>query len=183
MVIMSSNMIINVGTTNPTKITAVKNLVIGHKLFKGAVVKAVEVDIEEFGHPKTLNATIGGAKQRAKQAFADCAYSVGLESGVFKAPHTKSGYLETTACTIYDGDNYHVGLAPSFEWPTEMVELILDGYDGSQAFKMVGLTQHEKIGVAEGGVHVLTHGKINRTNLNELALTMALIHLENPEHY
>lgn len=64
-----------------------------------------------------------------------------------------------------------------------MVELILKGYDGSQAFKQLGLTDHQKIGTAEGGIHVLTHGKINRTKLNELAVTMALIHLENPDHY
>ena len=176
-------MTINVGTQNPTKLAAVNNMLKGHKLFKGANVKSIKVDIEEFGHPKTLDATIKGAKQRAEQAFTKCKYSVGLESGLFKAPHTKSGYFETTVCAIYDGVQFHLGLSPSFEWPVAMVDMILDGYDGSQAFKQLGLTQHEKIGVAEGGVHILTHGKLNRTGLNELAIMMALIHLENPQHY
>ncbi len=176
-------MIINVGSKNPTKIAAVKNLVVNHKLFKGALVKGVEVTIEEFGHPKTLKDTVLGAKQRAEQSFKNCTYSFGLESGMFKSPGTKSGYFETTVCAIYDGKRFHLGLSPSFEWPAAMVELILEGYDGSQAFKQIGLTKHNKIGAAQGGIHILTHGKLSRTRLNELAIMMALIHLENPDHY
>jgi inosine/xanthosine triphosphatase len=176
-------MIINVGSKNPTKLAAVNNVISGHKLFSGAETKGVEVDIEEFGHPKTLEETILGAKQRAHQAFKDCTYSFGLESGMFKSKDAKSGYFETTVCAIYDGKQFHLGLSPSFEWPTKMVELILAGSDGSQAFKQIGLTEHKKIGTGEGGIHILTHGKLNRTKLNELAITMALIHLENPEHY
>ncbi|HEY4963651.1 MAG TPA: inosine/xanthosine triphosphatase [Candidatus Saccharimonadales bacterium] len=176
-------MIINVGSKNRTKIEAVTNLVSGHPLFKNVIVNGVEVDVEEFGHPKTLKDTIYGAKQRAKQAFVNCSYSFGLESGMFKSSGTKSGYLETTVCAIYDGERYHIGLSPSFEWPAQMVKLILEGLDGSQAFKELGLTDHEKIGTAEGAIHILTHGKINREKLNEIAVMMALIHLENPEHY
>ena len=177
------NMNINVGSKNATKIAAVENIVNGHKLFKSAVVKAVAVEIEEFGHPKTLKDTILGAQQRAKQAFVDCVFSFGIESGMYKAPETKSGYFETTVCAIFDGKQFHLGLGPSFEWPVAMVKQILAGSDGSQAFKQIGLTEHQKIGTAEGGIHVLTHGKLDRTKLNELAITMALIHLENPEHY
>lgn len=177
------SMIIKVGSLNPTKLAAVKQLVNGHPLFAGALVKGVEVKVDEFGHPKSLTETIAGAQARAQQAFINCKYSFGIESGLIEATPAKSGYFETTACAIYDGENYHLGLAPSFEWPKQMVEFILQGYDGSQAFKRVGLTKHHKIGTAEGGIFVLTHGKINRTKLNELAITMALIHLENPDHY
>jgi inosine/xanthosine triphosphatase len=176
-------MVINVGSSNPTKIAAVANLVTNHKLFQDTVVNGIEVKIEEFGHPKTLKDTILGAKQRAEYSFRDCSYSFGLESGMFKSPDTKSGYFETTACAIFDGKRFHLGLSPSFEWPAAMVDLILAGSDGSQAFKQIGLTKHQKIGTAEGGIYILTHGKLNRTKLNELAIMMALIHLENPEHY
>jgi inosine/xanthosine triphosphatase len=176
-------MVINVGSTNQTKVAAVKNLLAGHKLFPNATVKAVEVSVDEFGHPKTLADTIEGAKQRAKLAFSSCDYCIGIESGLIEESAAKSGYFETTVCAIYDGKNYHLGLSPSFEWPKQMVELILNGYDGSQAFKQIGLTSQPKIGTAEGGIYILTHGKINRTKLNELAITMALIHLENPSHY
>ncbi|OGL31040.1 hypothetical protein A3D14_02140 [Candidatus Saccharibacteria bacterium RIFCSPHIGHO2_02_FULL_47_12] len=174
---------INVGSTNPTKVSAVRNIAAKHGLFKDVEVVGVEVEVEEFGHPKSLQETIVGAQQRAEKAFVNCSYSVGLESGLFVAAGTKSGYFETTACSIFDGKNHHIGLGPSFEWPTSMVKMILGGLDGSQAFKKLGLTNHDKIGVAEGGIYVLTKGKINRVKLNELAFTMALLQLENPEHY
>ncbi len=168
---------------NPTKLQAVCNILTDHPLFKDALISAVDANVAEFDHPKTLGDTIAGAKQRAKTVFGGCKYSFGLESGIMPAPDTKSGYLETTVCAIYDGKNYHLGLSPSFEWPKKMIDLIIDGKDGSQAFKELGLTTHEKIGVAEGAIFILTHGKIDRTKVNELAVMMALIHLENPDHY
>jgi len=174
---------INIGSTNPTKIEAIRNLITDHELFKGAKVRGVKVEIEEFGHPKSLNETITGAKQRAEKAFSDGDYGIGLESGLFEAPGTKSGYFETTACSIFDGKNHYIGLGPSFEWPVAMVKLILGGLDGSQAFKRMGLTEHDKIGVAEGGIYILTKGKVNRVKLNELAFTMALLQLENSKYY
>lgn len=174
---------INVGSTNPTKVSAVRNITTDHELFKDSEVEGIEVAVKEFGHPKSLKETISGAQQRAEKAFINCSYSVGLESGLFESPGTKSGYLESTACSIYDGKNHYIGLGPSFEWPAAMVKLILGGLDGSQAFKEIGLTNHNKIGTAEGGIYVLTKGKINRVKLNELAFTMALLQIENPKFY
>jgi len=176
-------MIINVGSQNQTKIAGVKNLVTGHPLFKNAVVSGVVIQIEEFGHPKSLEEAIKGAMDRAYASLQDGDYSFGIESGLMAVPSTKSGYMETTVCAIYDGAEYHLGIGPAFEWPKKMLDLILSGQDGSQAFKQIGLTSDEKIGTQNGGIHVLTKGKINRTKLNELAVMMALIHLENKPHY
>ncbi len=174
---------IHVGSKNQTKIQAVENILATSDLFKGAIVKGVDVDVEEFGHPKTITETIRGAKERAEAAFQGSDLSVGLESGLLEAPETRTGYLETTVCALYNGDRYSIGMAPSFEWPGEVLRLILSGRDGSQAFKEAGLTDHVKLGTAEGAIHVLTRGAINRTKLNELAITMALAQLQNPEHY
>jgi inosine/xanthosine triphosphatase len=176
-------MVINVGSQNPTKIEAVENLVKGHPLFNGAVVKGVEVNVEEFGHPKSLDETVKGAKRRAKESFKNCRYSFGLESGLLKSKDAKSGYFDSTVCAIYDGQQFHLGISPSYEWPKSVVKLILNGTDGSHAFKQIGLTKHDKIGIAEGAIYILTHGKMSRLQLNELAVMMALIHLENPDHY
>lgn len=172
-----------VGSLNDTKVNAVKNQLKLSALFADAEVVAAEAKVEEFGHPKSLHETIQGAKQRAYSVYSDTDYSVGLESGLIESVDAKSGYFEITACVIYDGNNYHIGLAPAYEWPKEVMTLILDGKDGSQAFKKAGLTTHEKIGTAEGAIHILTHGKMNRTELNGIAVMMALIHLENPEQY
>lgn len=174
---------IHVGSKNQTKIQAAQTILATSDLFKGAIITGIDVEVEEFGHPKTITETIRGAKERARLAFEGSDLSVGLESGLLEAPETETGYLETTACALYDGHRYSVGLAPSFEWPKQVIKLILDGRDGSQAFKEAGLTDHEKIGTAEGTIHTLTYGAINRTKLNELAILMAMVQLQNPEHY
>jgi inosine/xanthosine triphosphatase len=175
--------VIHVGSKNQTKIKATQNILGTNDLFKDAIITGVDVEVEEFGHPKSLSETIHGAKDRARAAFEGSDLAVGLESGLLEAPETKTGYLETTVCALYDGRQYAIGMAPSFEWPKKVTTLILSGLDGSQAFKKVGLTNHEKLGTAEGAVHTLTHGATNRTRLNELAIMMALIQLQNPEHY
>lgn len=174
---------IHVGSVNQTKIQATQNILAAHEMYKGATVVGVNVDVKEFGHPKNIDETIQGAKDRALAAYAGSDLAVGLESGLIVAPNTKTGYLETTACAIYDGHDYAVGLAPSFEWPKNVLKLILSGYDGSQAFKKAGLIDHEKVGTANGAIHMLTHGTVERTKLHELAITMALIQLQNPSYY
>ena len=174
---------IHVGSKNVTKIQATENIFGSNELFKDVAVTGVDVDVEEFGHPKTIAETIRGAKDRARAAFKGADLAVGLESGLYLAPETSTGYLETTACAIYNGERYAIGTAPSFEWPPEVLKLILSGLDGSRAFKEIGLTDHEKIGTAEGAIHILTHGGMDRVKLNELAIMMALMQLQNPEHY
>ncbi len=174
---------VNVGSHNQTKINAVKNIFGRSEKFSSAEVQGVDVDIEEFGHPKTLESTIEGAIDRAKQAYKDCDLSVGIEGGLGQVPHSKSGYMEVIACAIYDGKTIHLGLGPSFEWPKEVLKLILSGRDGSQAIREAGLTDHPKLGTANGTIDIFTDGKYNRTQTNELAVAMALIHLEHPDHY
>jgi inosine/xanthosine triphosphatase len=174
----------NVGSKNLTKINAVEQAIKFYPAVKGAEVVGVEVNVETFGHPKSLDETINGAIDRAKQAFVDCDFSVGLESGLFPVPKTKTGYMEIAACAIFDGKNYHLGLSPAFEWPKEVADGIINkGLDGSQAFKAAGLTSHEKIGSTLGAIHFLSKGSLNRTEYNKWAVMMALVHLENPELY
>lgn len=175
--------IINVGSRNPTKIRAVETSFIASGLFSDLEVRSVDVDIEEFGHPKTIEETIRGAKERARAAFSGCVYGVGIESGLLQAAGTKTGYLETTVCAIYDGNHFAVGLGPSFEWPPQVLKAILDGRDGSQAFKEAGLTSSEKIGKDQGAISVLTKGGTNRTEQNKIAVDMAVAQLLNSEIY
>lgn len=174
---------VHVGSKNITKIQAAKNIFATYEKNTDVSVVGVDVDVEEFGHPKSIEETIQGARNRAKAAYEGSDLAVGLESGLLLAPGTKTGYLETNVCAIYDGEQYSIGLGPSFEWPKEVLELILGGLDGSQAFKAAGFTDHEKLGATNGAVYTLTHGAVDRTKLNELAITMALIQLQNSEQY
>lgn len=173
-----------VGSTNETKVQAVKEILKDYPRFAGADIVAVEVDIDVNGHPKTLDEIVSGAKLRAERALKGCDYSFGIESGIFSVPYTKTGFIEMAVCAIYDGRDYHLGTAPGFEWPKKVIDGILTrGLDGSAAVRAAGLTDHEKIGTAGGVISILTNGRMTRTQQNQLAVMMALIHLEHPEFY
>lgn len=174
---------VGVGSKNKTKVNAVAEILKDYPMFDGADVEGVDVQIEQFGHPKSLEETVNGAIDRAKQAQAGRDLGFGIESGLMAVPHTKSGYMEVAVCAIYDGSQIHMGLSQAYEWPRKVLESILRGMDGSQAMKAAGLTQHEKLGEHEGFVGIFTKGRSNRTEYNKAAVVMALMHLENPEHY
>lgn len=175
---------IGVGSKNKTKVGAVENLLKEYPMFSGAEVIGVAVQVEEFGHPKSLEETVAGAVDRAKQAYINHDYGFGIEGGLMKVPLTKSGYMEVAACAIYDGKQIHLGLSQACEWPKKAIEGILhQGLDGSQALKAAGFTNKEKLGEHEGLVGIFTGGRTNRTEYNKGAIMMALVHLENPDHY
>lgn len=177
---------VGVGSKNITKIAAVRDAVALYpQLFPDAEVIGVDVQIEEFGHPKNIDETVRGAVDRARQAFSGFDYGFGLEGGLLAVPHSVTGYMETSACAVFDGVDVHLGLAPAFEWPTQVTQMILRGEaDASRAFKLLGLTEHEKLGAVEGGITgVLTYGKVPREDFVKYSILMALVRLEQPEIY
>lgn len=175
---------VGIGSKNKTKVKAIEEALQDYPMFKGAEVIEVDVKKEEFGHPKSLEEVVSGAVDRAKQAYINHDYGFGIESGLMKVPQTKSGYMEVAVCAIYDGKQIHMGLSQAYEWPKKVIEAILhEGLDGSQAMKAAGFTNHEKLGEHEGMVGIFTKGRTNRTEYNKSAVVMALMHLENPEHF
>lgn len=175
---------VGIGSQNKTKIEALERILQTYPLFEGCDVVGVVVDIEEFGHPKSLADTVDGAISRAKQAYVGYTYGFGIEGGLMTVPHTKTGYMEVAACAIFDGKDIHLGLSPAFEWPKDVLNKILyEGLDGSQAIRAAGLTDEIKLGEKKGMIDILTHGRMDRTTYNALAITMALTHLANPEYF
>ena len=173
-----------VGSKNQVKIDAVKEVVFDYPLFAGCEVVGEDPNVPVYGQPKTLQETIEGARDRSRAVFGDCKYSFGIESGLMAVPHTKTGVMDITACAIYDGKGFYLGLSSAFEYPVKVTELVLhSGLDVSQAYKALGLTANEKIGVAEGVIAHLTKGRLNRKNYTKQAIMMALTQLENPELY
>lgn len=177
---------VGVGSLNKTKVAAVQDAVLLYPdLFPEVEVKGVDVQIDLYGHPDTIEKTIQGAIDRAKQAHVGHDIGIGLEGGLIAIPQTRSGHMETGACAIYDGKSVYLGLAPSFEWPRKVTEMILRGEaDASQAFKLLGLTNAEKLGAMDGGIiGMLTNGRHPREDFSRLSIIMALIHLEQAEMY
>lgn len=175
---------IGVGSTNKVKVNAVKEVIADYEMFKDAEVVSVEASSSVADQPLSLQETITGAKNRAKAAYTGNNYGVGLESGLFDVPETKTGMMDTCACVIYDGKDFHIGLSSCFEYPIKVTKMVKQGtHDITQAFNEHKLSDDPKLGAAEGAIGLLTKGKVNRLAYTKQAIIMALIHLENPELY
>jgi len=179
-------MIIAVGTTNTIKIQAVEE-VLQNSFLEHAKIQAFSVSSEIKEQPLSLEEIILGAKNRAKNAFAlcqACNYSFGIESGLFPAEGTGTGFLEACICSIYDGKNHCIGLSCGFEIPPKVLDLILEeNIDLNQACFRAGLTTNANLGQAEGMIGLLTRGRINRKEYTKQCVSTALIQLENSNLY
>lgn len=173
-----------VGSKNPVKVNAVRETISEYPFLERAEVIGIEVESGVSDQPKSIQETMQGARNRALNSFKDCDLSVGHESGLIEIPGTKTGFMNIDFCAIYDGKDFHVGSAPLFEYPIEVMKLVLEqGLDISQAFHKAGLTEEEKLGATVGAIGILTKGRLNRTDYTKHATRMALIHLENLDLY
>ncbi|MBI2544981.1 MAG: inosine/xanthosine triphosphatase [Candidatus Aenigmarchaeota archaeon] len=175
---------INVGSTNSVKVDAIKEIISDYEILSGSEVIPVKVSSQVSEQPKTLDETIQGARNRAEAAFHDCDYSIGIESGLMQVPKTKTGHMNIDACAIYDGKEFHIGLGSGFEYPKEVTRLVFEeGLDIDDAFHKAGITDNDDIGSFEGAIGILTKGRLPRKEYTKQAIRMALIHLENENHF
>ncbi len=174
---------ITIGSKNQVKVEALKELLSVYEMFKDVEVISVEVPSNVDEQPKSTEETIRGAMNRAKNAFQEN-YSFGIESGITKVPYTKTGWMDFTACAIYDGQEFHIGLSSAFEYPKEITRMAVEeGATISDAAYKIGITKNPKIGVKEGVIGILTKGRHPRKEYTKEAIRMALIHLENEHLY
>ena len=178
--------IISIGSKNPTKVDALKNILIEYEMFKQIEVIGVEVETGVSDQPMSVDETIQGAKNRAKFAYnkvTNSKYAFGIESGFMKVESTKQGYMQICVCAIFDGQNYHIGFSPSFECPIDIMNYILtDNLNLAQAANKSGYTADENVNKSEGVVGVLTKGKITRTDYSTYAIIMAMIHIDSTKN-
>jgi inosine/xanthosine triphosphatase len=180
-------MIIAIGTTNLVKIQAVEEVIQNYPDLASSQIQSFAVSSEIADQPLSLEEIITGAKNRAKNAYeacGSCAYSFGIESGLFKAQGAHTGYLEACICCIYDGVHFHTGLSCGFEIPPHILTYVLDkNMDLSQACYAAGVTTNANLGAAEGLIGVLTKGRVNRKEYTKQCVTTALIQLEHALWY
>ncbi len=176
---------INIATGNPVKINMLKEVVSDYPILSGSEVVALGGISSRVGdQPMTMDETIQGAVNRAKAAFKDCKYSFGVESGLMKVPQSKSGYMNVTACAIFDGDKISLGLSSAFEYPLEVTNLVLkEKIVIAHAFHQLGLFENKDLGTGIGGIGLLTKGRLPRKDYAKESVRNALIHLENKEWF
>jgi len=162
---------IKVGTHNPLKVRATRNVM--EKIYTNVDVDGIEVDSGVGDQPIGLDETIQGAVNRARNAFLDADLSVGIESGLLAAPHSITGYLDLQWCAIYDGERITLGVSAGFEYPPVVVEEVLKGQEVGEVMDEV--TGVEKLGQKTGAVSILTKGLLDRTENTEQCVLMAMI--------
>ena len=168
-------MVINIGSKNPVKIQAVREVFLSSEKFKGGKFNAVAASSGVSDQPLGLEEILSGARNRALGAFTACDISVGLESGIIPVPLTRSGHMNLTACVIYDGSRFGTGLGPAFELDEELTRLVMEEeLDLSSAVKRSGRTDHPYIGYSEGLIGLLTGGRVTRLSYSRPAVSMAL---------
>lgn len=170
---------VKVGSTNQVKIDAVREVLAMYADFAGAEVSGVSAASLVSDQPQSIEETFTGAMNRAKGAFTDCAYSFGIESGLMSVPHAKTGFMDFTACAIYDGKDFYFGLSPAIEVPAHVMRFVTEeGLNLNEAFFKAGLTDNPKLGNAEGMLGLLTRGRVTRKDYTKQAIIMAMVHLE-----
>ena len=180
-------MIFAIGTVNPIKVQAVEEVIKDYARFERVSIQSYSVSSEISEQPLSLEEIISGAKNRAKNAYQlceGCDYSFGIESGLFEAVGTQTGYLEACICCIYDGENHHTGLSCGFEVPPQILGCVLDkNMDLSQACYHSGVTANAKLGSAEGLIGILTKGRVNRKEYTKQCIKMAMVQIEHADWY
>ncbi len=149
-------------------------------LFSEAEITSKSAASGVADQPLSLDAIVKGAQTRATTVFEDCTYSFGIESGLMRVDGTKTGYMVICACSIYDGQDHHLGLSCAFELPASIIAAIIEkGMELRDACYYTGLTDDPNLGTSQGAIGILTNGRITRKDYTKQAVTTALIHLEN----
>lgn len=168
-------MLITVGSKNPNKLQAVKEAFLLFQRFQDARFESFASNSGVSDQPLGLDEIITGAKQRATHAFLDCHLSVGLESGLIPVPQTRNGYMNISACAIYNGNSHFTSLGPAFELPAVIVKLVIEQkLELDEAIFQSGFSSNPRIGYSEGIIGMLTDGVVTRKDYMIPAVTMAL---------
>ncbi|USS40247.1 inosine/xanthosine triphosphatase [Thermococcus aggregans] len=172
---------IAVGSTNPTKVKAVENVM--RKIYGEVEVFGVEVESGVSDQPVGIEEIVQGAINRAKMALEKTSadFGVGIEAGIYPFPQTLTGYLDIQVCAIASPDGViTIGHGPGFEYPPIVIERILN--EGVEAgIAMGGLVNDLELKKKIGAIGVLSKGLLTRTELNEIAVLMAMIPRLNKE--
>ncbi|AIF68633.1 hypothetical protein PAP_00955 [Palaeococcus pacificus DY20341] len=166
---------IAVGSTNPTKVKAVEEVM--REFYDDVEVIPLEVDSGVGDQPIGIEKTVKGAINRAKEALkkADADLGVGIEAGLYEVPHTITGYMDVQFCAIIDKrGKITIGHGPGFEYPPYVVEKVLRD-NVEVAIPMAELSGDKNIKKTTGAIGFLTRGRLLRKELNKLAVLMAMI--------
>ncbi len=170
---------IAVGTDNPVKFRAVRNVM--QRLFPGAEVTALQVPSGKPDQPIGDDETRGGALNRAHAArlAAHADWGVGIEGGVVES---EFGLMTCAWCAIEDrSGRVGVGGSTSMLLPEEVAERVRAGAELGQAMdEFAGITNVKQ---KMGAIGIMTKGLTDRQRAYEFIVKMAVVKFLWKEKY
>lgn len=98
---------------------------------------------------------------------------------MFPVKELQTGYMNTSVCAIYNGKEYSIGLGPSYEAPEVVTKRALDGEEHGHMYDIFGDNAKGR----DGMIYRLSKERLHRNDLEEKAVTMALLRFLNTELY
>lgn len=161
---------IAVGSTSESKLGAARTVC--GRAFPGAEVESVQVQSGVAAQPTTEEATVRGARRRAREAqrLADADLGIGIEGGVFE--DTYGTWICAWAAVVQRGGRESLASGIRFPLPEWMAARALAGEElGAIVDAYLGTPgSHEAL----GAIGLLTSGLLDRQSALEQALTAAL---------
>ena len=145
-------MIVRVATANAMKVEATRKAFA--KFWKKVKVVGIEVESSVSPQPISFGEIVRGARERARRAFGECDFAVGIEAGVFRVAAVAPHPFQITMACVFDGEREALGAGPFYEVPAKLVRNIVKSDTGSVA--------------------VVTKGKVTRGQVTRDAVLMAL---------
>lgn len=174
---------IHVGSTNPVKQEAVRRAF--KRVFPDAELETRLLDVSthltEIPEQPFDGDVARGALGRAKAALRDADFGVGIEAGLIWSEPV-GAYFDVQYCAVIDRHGQvTVGHGPGFVYPDWVIGQVLADRTVGEA--MEARTGIENIGRRLGAIGYLSDGLIDRTQLTEQAVLMALLPRIRPERY
>lgn len=178
------NMLVVVGSENPVKIKATKNVFKARYGECKVIGKPVNTGLPD--QPIGLSQTLEGAVRRARQAIRalpDADFSIGIEAGLIEIPCEGTRYFDQQFAAVLDSEGWlTLGGGPSFEYPSAVAEQVLSlGVASGTIF--ASLSGISNIGWKQGVIGYISKRSFSRLSITELAISMALLPRIRPEIY
>jgi len=170
---------ITIGSTNPVKVNAVKQVL--KPLYPKASYVSVNTDSQVGDQPMSIKATKTGAKNRAQSALkttqADMA--VGLEGGIFEIDDRMYSFAWCAVTDKTGKTSFGGGMC--FPLPPKIAKAIDQGGElGPLMDKLTGKKDIKKKG---GSISILTNGLTTRIKGYKELIRMALTEFRRPDLY
>jgi len=160
----------HVGSENPVKVTAARSVL--KRFYRRPTVAAVAVDSGVGAQPMEKE-TVTGAIHRARSAIGSADFGIGIEAGL-TWNETSGHWLDVQWCAVVDkAGRVTLGHGPGFAYPPAVANDVQLGRTVEEA--MEKLTGVSDIGSKQGAIGYLTRGRLDRTQLTEMAVIAALV--------